>query len=59
MFIMLLKGIAIGLIFGVPAGAVGAMTVQRTSRRATKPGWSQDLAPLPQTAFTPVSVPSV
>ncbi len=27
---MFLKGILIGLIFGVPVGAVGAMTVQRT-----------------------------
>lgn len=26
----LLKGIGIGLLFGIPAGAVGAMTVQRT-----------------------------
>lgn len=28
--VILLKGILIGLLFGVPAGAVGAMTVQRT-----------------------------
>lgn len=27
---LLLKGILIGLLFGVPVGAVGAMTVQRT-----------------------------
>ena len=26
----LVRGMLIGLLFGVPAGAVGAMTVQRT-----------------------------
>ncbi|MDO4302053.1 MAG: LysE family transporter [Clostridia bacterium] len=29
---MFLKGLLIGLIFGIPAGAVGALTVQRTLR---------------------------
>lgn len=28
----LLKGICIGLLFGLPAGAAGALTVQRTLR---------------------------
>ena len=32
---MLLKGLCIGILFGVPVGAVGALTVQRTSFRAT------------------------
>ena len=27
------KGILIGLIFGVPAGAIGALTIQRTLER--------------------------
>lgn len=35
---MFLKGILIGLIFGVPAGAVGAMTVQRTWEHGIKAG---------------------
>lgn len=35
---MLLKGIAIGLLFGVPAGAVGALTVQRTMERGYQAG---------------------
>ncbi|WP_395015622.1 LysE family translocator [Robinsoniella peoriensis] len=34
----ILKGILIGLIFGVPAGAVGAMTVQRTLNYGMKAG---------------------
>lgn len=36
--IYLLKGILIGLIFGVPAGAVGAMCVQRTLQSGMKSG---------------------
>ena len=28
----LIRGILIGLIFGVPAGAIGALTIQRTLR---------------------------
>lgn len=32
MWFFLLRGILIGLLFGVPAGAVGAMTMQRTFR---------------------------
>lgn len=35
---LLLKGILIGLIFGVPVGAVGAMTVQRTWEHGIKAG---------------------
>lgn len=35
---MFFKGILIGLIFGVPAGAVGAMTVQRTWAYGIKAG---------------------
>ncbi len=35
---VLLKGILIGLIFGVPVGAVGAMTVQRTWEHGIKAG---------------------
>ena len=35
---MFLKGILIGLIFGVPVGAVGAMTVQRTWEHGIKAG---------------------
>lgn len=34
----LLKGILIGLLFGMPAGAVGAMTVQRTLNHGIKAG---------------------
>lgn len=34
----LLKGILIGLLFGVPAGAVGATTVQRTLSLGLKEG---------------------
>lgn len=36
--IYLIKGILIGLIFGVPAGAVGAMCVQRTLQSGIKSG---------------------
>ncbi len=35
---MVFKGILIGLIFGVPVGAIGAMTVQRTWEHGTKAG---------------------
>lgn len=35
---MFLKGILIGLIFGVPVGALGAMTVQRTWEYGIKAG---------------------
>lgn len=34
----LLKGICIGLLFGLPAGAVGALTVQRTLHSGAKAG---------------------
>ena len=34
----LFKGILIGLLFGLPVGAVGALTVQRTLRYGIKPG---------------------
>ncbi len=34
----LLKGILIGLLFGLPAGAVGALTVQRTLRHGPGAG---------------------
>lgn len=34
----LLKGILIGLLFGLPAGAVGALTVQRTLRYGPRTG---------------------
>lgn len=34
----LLKGILIGLLFGLPVGAVGALTVQRTWRLGVKAG---------------------
>lgn len=34
----LIKGILIGLLFGMPIGAVGAMTVQRTIAHGTKAG---------------------
>ena len=34
----LLKGILIGLLFGLPAGAVGALTVQRTFRHGPAAG---------------------
>ena len=36
--IYLLKGILIGLIFGIPAGAVGALCVQRTLQSGMKSG---------------------
>jgi ABC-type antimicrobial peptide transport system permease subunit len=35
---LFLKGILIGLLFGVPVGAVGAMTVQRTWEHGIKAG---------------------
>ena len=35
---LLLKGILIGLLFGLPAGAVGALTVQRTLRHGPRAG---------------------
>ena len=38
MALFLLRGILIGLFFGVPAGAVGAMTVQRTFRYGVRAG---------------------
>lgn len=36
--LFLLKGILIGLLFGVPVGAVGAMTIQRTLEHGVKAG---------------------
>lgn len=36
---LLLKGILIGLLFGVPVGAVGAMTVQRTWEHGIRAGF--------------------
>ncbi len=38
MFGMFLKGILTGLVFGVPAGAIGALTIQRTIRHGFVPG---------------------
>lgn len=38
MGIFIIKGILIGLIFGMPAGAVGAMTAQRTMNYGMKAG---------------------
>lgn len=38
MGLFLIKGILIGLLFGVPAGAVGAMTAQRTLNYGVKAG---------------------
>lgn len=38
MMSFLLKGVLIGLMFGVPVGAVGAMTVQRTLNRGMGAG---------------------
>lgn len=38
MGLFLLRGIFIGLLFGVPAGAVGAMTIQRTLRYGVQAG---------------------
>lgn len=35
---MLLKGLCIGLLFGVPVGAIGALTVQRTWSDGVKEG---------------------
>lgn len=35
---MLLKGLCIGILFGVPVGAVGALTVQRTWSGSVKDG---------------------
>lgn len=34
----IIKGMLIGLIFGVPAGAIGALTIQRTLERGFKMG---------------------
>ena len=36
--LFLLKGILIGLLFGVPVGAVGTMTIQRTLEHGVKGG---------------------
>lgn len=38
MIIFLFRGILIGLIFGIPAGAVGALTVQRTLQYGVRAG---------------------
>lgn len=38
MAVFFLRGVLIGLLFGVPAGAVGAMTVQRTWNYGIKAG---------------------
>ncbi|RKI39470.1 lysine transporter LysE [bacterium D16-51] len=38
MAVFFLRGVLIGLLFGVPAGAVGAMTVQRTWNSGIKAG---------------------
>lgn len=38
MLVYLLQGIAIGILFGLPAGAVGAMTAQRTWMYGAKAG---------------------
>lgn len=38
MFLYLLQGISIGILFGLPAGAVGAMTAQRTWMYGAKAG---------------------
>lgn len=38
-FEFLIKGILIGLIFGVPAGAIGALTVQRTVEKGFVAGF--------------------
>lgn len=38
MSLFLIKGILIGLVFGMPVGAVGAMTVQRTLNYGVKAG---------------------
>lgn len=35
----LLKGILIGLLFGLPVGAVGALTVQRTLSHGMRAGF--------------------
>ncbi len=37
-FILFIKGMLIGLIFGVPAGAIGALTIQRTVERGFTAG---------------------
>lgn len=36
--LFLLKGILIGLLFGVPVGAVGTMTIQRSLEHGVKAG---------------------
>ena len=35
----LIRGLLIGLIFGVPAGAIGALTLQRTLKRGFAAGF--------------------
>ena len=40
---LLLKGLAIGLVFGVPIGAVGALTVQRAVERGPRAGLASGL----------------
>ena len=44
MFALLLKGITIGLIFGLPVGAVGAMTVRNTLKNGFSAGLLTGLA---------------
>lgn len=36
--ILFIKGMLIGLIFGVPAGAIGALTIQRTIEKGFAAG---------------------
>ena len=38
MILFLIRGILIGLVFGIPVGAVGALTVQRTLESGIKAG---------------------
>lgn len=39
MAVFFFRGVLIGLLFGVPAGAAGAMTVQRTWNYGIKAGF--------------------
>ena len=53
----LLRGVLIGLLFGLPVGAVGTMTVQRTWSFGVRAGLLTGLGPLWPTVSTPSSAP--
>ena len=49
----LIRGLMIGLIFGVPAGAIGALTIQRTLSNGFYAGLVTGLGPPRRICCTP------